>query len=122
MNNTQTMSRNYEAIAWGALFIWWGITELFTSLPDDLDAKYLRIESELLDRNDAQSAITGLAAMGPPPADNARLRIRHGFLLADAYSLAGHPDSALAVITQLSGAYPENTRIRERLDALQAGR
>ena len=34
MNNTQTMNRNYEAIAWGALFIWWGITELVTSLPD----------------------------------------------------------------------------------------
>jgi hypothetical protein len=36
MNNTQTMSRNYEAIAWGALFIWWGITELFSSLPDGI--------------------------------------------------------------------------------------
>jgi hypothetical protein len=33
MNNTQTLNRNFEAIAWGALFIWWGITELFTSLP-----------------------------------------------------------------------------------------
>ena len=38
MNTTQTMSRNYEAIAWGALFIWWGITELFTSLPDGTGA------------------------------------------------------------------------------------
>lgn len=34
MNNTQIISRNFEAIAWGALFIWWGITELFTSLPN----------------------------------------------------------------------------------------
>lgn len=34
MNKTQTLNRNFEAIAWGALFIWWGITELFTSLPD----------------------------------------------------------------------------------------
>jgi len=31
---TQTLNRNYEAIGWGALFIWWGITELFISLPD----------------------------------------------------------------------------------------
>lgn len=38
MNNTQTMNRNYEAIAWGALFIWWGITELVTSLPDGTGA------------------------------------------------------------------------------------
>jgi hypothetical protein len=30
------MSRNFEAIAWGALFIWWGITELVISLPDGI--------------------------------------------------------------------------------------
>lgn len=34
MNDTQTMNRNFEAIAWGALFIWWGITEMITTLPD----------------------------------------------------------------------------------------
>ncbi len=34
MNNTQTMNRNFDAIAWGALLIWWGITELVASLPD----------------------------------------------------------------------------------------
>jgi hypothetical protein len=34
MNNPQTLNRNFEAIAWGALFIWWGITELVNFLPD----------------------------------------------------------------------------------------
>ena len=34
MNTTQTMNRNFEAIAWGALFIWWGITALVPSLPN----------------------------------------------------------------------------------------
>ncbi len=38
MNNTQIMNRNFEAIAWGALLIWWGITELVTSLPDGTGA------------------------------------------------------------------------------------
>jgi hypothetical protein len=38
MNNTQTLNRNFEAIAWGALFIWWGITELVPSLPDGIGA------------------------------------------------------------------------------------
>jgi len=33
MNNTQKVNRNFEVIAWGALFIWWGITELIPSLP-----------------------------------------------------------------------------------------
>jgi hypothetical protein len=36
MNNTQTMNRNYETIAWGVLFIWWGITELIPFLPNGI--------------------------------------------------------------------------------------
>ncbi len=36
MNTTQTMHRNFEAIAWGAIFIWWGITELVVSLPEGI--------------------------------------------------------------------------------------
>lgn len=38
MNNTQTINRNYDAIAWGAIFIWWGITELFKFLPEGTGA------------------------------------------------------------------------------------
>jgi hypothetical protein len=33
MNEFQMNNRNYEAIAWGALFVWWGITELVDVLP-----------------------------------------------------------------------------------------
>ena len=33
MENTRTLNRNLETMAWGALFIWWGITELFPFLP-----------------------------------------------------------------------------------------
>jgi hypothetical protein len=38
MNNTQLTNRNYEAAAWGALFIWWGITELVDILPEGTGA------------------------------------------------------------------------------------
>lgn len=34
MENTQRLNHNFEAIAWGALLIWWGITELVNFLPD----------------------------------------------------------------------------------------
>jgi hypothetical protein len=34
MNNTHILNRNFEAITWGALFIWWGITVLIPYLPD----------------------------------------------------------------------------------------
>ncbi len=30
----KTMNRNFEVIAWGALFIWWGISVLIPSLPN----------------------------------------------------------------------------------------
>ncbi len=33
MNAERSNKRDYDAIAWGAFFIWWGITELFPSLP-----------------------------------------------------------------------------------------
>jgi hypothetical protein len=33
MENTRKLNSKFEAITWGALFIWWGITELVKSLP-----------------------------------------------------------------------------------------
>jgi hypothetical protein len=37
MEATQTLNRLHEAIAWGAIFLWWGITELL-ELPNGMDA------------------------------------------------------------------------------------
>ncbi len=33
MNAVQTRNRDFEAMAWGALFIWWGITAVVPGLP-----------------------------------------------------------------------------------------
>ena len=33
MNTTKNLPLNFDAIGWGALFIWWGISVLVTSLP-----------------------------------------------------------------------------------------
>ena len=33
MDNARKLNRNLETMAWGALLVWWGITELFPSLP-----------------------------------------------------------------------------------------
>ena len=33
MENSQTSNRSLETVAWGAFFIWWGVTELFPFLP-----------------------------------------------------------------------------------------
>ena len=34
MNTTRSLNRNFETIAWGALFIWWGITVMVPSMPN----------------------------------------------------------------------------------------
>ncbi len=34
MDNIQIRNRTFEGLAWGAFFIWWGITELFQFLPE----------------------------------------------------------------------------------------
>ncbi len=33
MNASQMLNKNFEAIAWGALFIWWGVTVMIPTLP-----------------------------------------------------------------------------------------
>ncbi len=38
MENLRTVNRNYEQLAWGAIFVWWGITELFNFLPNGTGA------------------------------------------------------------------------------------
>jgi hypothetical protein len=36
MENTRTSNYNFDAIAWSAFFILWGVTEMFTSLPNGI--------------------------------------------------------------------------------------
>jgi membrane-bound ClpP family serine protease len=38
MNTTQSIQRDYDGIAWGAFFVWWGVTELFPGLPNGAGA------------------------------------------------------------------------------------
>ncbi len=61
MENVRTLNRNLEAMAWGALFIWWGITELFPFLPHGTGA--IGIGLILLGLNAARS-LNGAQASG----------------------------------------------------------
>jgi hypothetical protein len=38
MHTSQLSERDYSAIAWGALFVWWGLTVLLPGLPDGAGA------------------------------------------------------------------------------------
>lgn len=57
MNDTKTLNRSLETMAWGGIFIWWGVTELIQSIPDGIGA--LGIGLILLALN-AIRAMTGI--------------------------------------------------------------
>src|SRR5512135_1614228 len=38
MENVRTFNNKLETVAWAAFFIWWGVTELFQSLPPGIGA------------------------------------------------------------------------------------
>ena len=38
MDNIQTLKRDFDTVAWGAFFIWWGITEVVKTLPEGTGA------------------------------------------------------------------------------------
>jgi len=61
MENTRKSNLDFGTIAWGAIFILWGITEMFTSLPDGTGA--LGIGVILLGLNLARS-LKGLPTSG----------------------------------------------------------
>ena len=85
----------------------------------DPSVQVMAAESALLDRKDAAAALDILGRTSVPQ-DNARLRIRHGLLMADALEASGRPDAARATLQQLASAFPENGRIKQRLAGVPA--
>jgi hypothetical protein len=61
MDNARTLNRTFEPVAWGAFFIWWGVTELFPFLPHGIGA--LGIGLILLGLNAARSR-NGISTSG----------------------------------------------------------
>ncbi len=97
--------------------------ELFSELerryPNDTTVRFLAIESLVHDKNDGRAALVALIRLTVAP-DDRRLRLRYGFLKADAYIAAGRPDSARATLEQLARDFPDmQQRINERLKNVQ---
>jgi uncharacterized membrane protein len=85
--------------------------------PADVEWQLTRAESILLDRKDVPGATAALAAI-TPPADQPRLRVRHAILLADALVAAGQKDAARASLTALAGEFPNDARLKRKLQEL----
>ncbi|HXM38883.1 MAG TPA: tetratricopeptide repeat protein [Gemmatimonadales bacterium] len=88
--------------------------ELARRFPNDTTVRFLAIESVVRDKNDGRAALAALSRLSIPP-DNQRLKLRYGFLKADAYLAAGRPDSARATLEQLARDFPDMQRIKDRL-------
>lgn len=92
------------------------VGEVARRFPGDPLIQMMAAESALKDKKDAASAVAILNRVGPP-ADDVRTTVLHGLLLADALEAAGRPDEASAVVQKLAAAYPDNARVKRRLEA-----
>ena len=93
------------------------IAQMARRWPDDLTIKFLAAESQLLDKQDARGALAAVSAIQIAPEDT-RSRMRRDFLRADAYVAGLQRDSARAVLEALARDFPDNTRVKDRLDRL----
>jgi len=92
--------------------------QLWRQYPNDTTVRFLFIESLVRDKDDGRLALRALANFEVPP-DDRRLRLRYGFLKADAYLAAGKPDSARVTLEQLARDFPDMHRIKDRLTEIK---
>lgn len=84
--------------------------ELARQMPDDFGVQLLAARSQLIDLHDPAAALASVNQM-QVPADNARLALQVGTLRSDVYVAMGFPDSARAVLQQLTAAFPDNPMV-----------
>jgi len=94
------------------------IEELARRMPGDQTVAFLAIESRIRDRADASGALAELETMNVP-ADNARLAVRKGTLMADALNDLGMRDSAVAVLRALARQFPESRGVQDALKRIE---
>jgi uncharacterized membrane protein len=85
--------------------------ELARQMPEDLGVQLLAARSLLIDRHDPTAAMAALNGMRVP-SDNARIALQAGILRSDVYAAMGQPDSARAVLQQLTQQFPDNPMVQ----------
>lgn len=86
--------------------------------PDDTTIRFLHVESLLLDSKDYRRALGAVDSISVAPTDG-RLRARQATLKADIYLALGQPDSARAALAPVVEAFPQNTRLKAKLDSIK---
>ncbi len=92
--------------------------ELAARMPADTTAQFLKVESLLLDLKDAKAALAAAREVGVDEK-NPRFVTRKASLMADAFVALGQPDSARAVLQPVVTAFPQNMRLKAKLDSIR---
>ena len=93
------------------------IDEMARRFPDDTTVRFLHVESLLLDRKDYRAALAAVDSIRLAPTDG-RLRARQATLKADIHLALGQADSARAALTAVIAAFPQNARLKAKLDSI----
>jgi uncharacterized membrane protein len=94
--------------------------EMAKRFPSDTTVRFLRVESLLLDVKDYPAALAAVDSVAIAPTD-ARWRARQATLKADIYIAMGQVDSARAVLEPVVAAFPQNARLKAKLDSVKVG-
>lgn len=94
------------------------VNEMAKRFPSDTTIRFLHAESLLLDTKDYPAAMAAVNAIAVAPAD-ARMAPRKANMRADIFLAMGQRDSARAVLAEAASAFPQNARLKARLDSLK---
>ncbi len=83
--------------------------------PESVPVRLFQAESLMLDRQDPAAALAALGTITVPKGD-ARSRLHHGFLRADALEASGQPGPANEALQALLAEFPKDERIKQRLE------
>ena len=93
------------------------VAEMRRRWPNDTNIKFLGVES-LMDRKQYRPALSALDSLSFGPKDNRNVS-RKATMQADAYLALNKPDSAKAVLSPIVATFPQNTRLKAKLDSIK---
>jgi hypothetical protein len=93
------------------------VSEMRRRFPADTNIRFLSVESSM-DRKNYPAALAMLDSMSFDAKDNRNLS-RKASMKADAFLAQNRPDSARAALAPVVAAFPQNTRLKAKLDSIK---